>query len=246
MFKSTLILMILFSLMSHAKPSYPKIKKSNTLLMSELGLLEVERRNLEKIISDSQKEVAMQQAFVDNIQKKWKQSRAGNAPYSYDLVELGKANTKARNLLDELKRKTHPKVDSSRNKLTIISQRIDSLSIETNKIQDNKVKTEVNIDLLRTKIKEQSVTMGFNELNQELNNVDHTLDEIEQVYDKSRLGAYFQDKMGQLLNSQVICQIRRRCWSKGKDPIPAKDIQKELFPETKSRSEYWEKVNSSR
>ena len=67
---------------------------------------------------------------------------------------------------------------------------------------------------------------------------------MESVYDKSLLGAYVQDKIGQLLNSQVICSARKRCLDGDPKKIPAEKIKDELFPETRHRSDYFDRVKS--
>ena len=83
-------------------------------------------------------------------------------------------------------------------------------------------------------------------LTDEADDVDDILDGIEAVYDKSLLGAYLQDKIGQLLNSNVICRTIKRCRVREPSRISPEDIQKELFPETQTRSEYYEKVKKRR
>ncbi len=87
----------------------------------------------------------------------------------------------------------------------------------------------------------------LSELGDDLEDIDTVLDEVERIYDRTVLGAYMQDKIGQLLNSQVICTARKRCATRDPQKIDSDVIQKELFPtSTQTRSDYYEKVERNR
>ncbi len=79
------------------------------------------------------------------------------------------------------------------------------------------------------------------ELDADLGDIDKVLDEVERLYDRTVLGAYMQDKIGQLLNSQVICAARKRCATGDSERIDPKKIQDELFPtSTRTRGSYYD------
>lgn len=102
---------------------------------------------------------------------------------------------------------------------------------------------EIFPEVMATEIRMLNVQTRLLELTGDVDDIDDKLDDIERVYDASLLGAYLQDKIGQLLNSNVICQISRRC-NGGDGEISASDIQKELFPNTQTRSGYRRKVRA--
>ena len=75
----------------------------------------------------------------------------------------------------------------------------------------------------------------------DLGDIDKVLDEVERLYDRTVLGAYMQDKIGQLLNSQVICAARKRCATGDPERIDPQKIRDELFPtSTQTRESYYD------
>ncbi len=112
-------------------------------------------------------------------------------------------------------------------------------------VSKDEAKKDETMRALMQKIKSQGLAIDFAALGTKLKGTDEALDYIEGVYDKTLVGAYLQDKIGQLLNSQVICAANNRCSVAGAQDILPTVIQKELFPNSrKARSEYYEKVNS--
>ena len=92
-------------------------------------------------------------------------------------------------------------------------------------------------------------SLNYTKLFNNLATIDEQLDAIERVYDKSVMGAYLQDKIGQLLNSDVICTARKRCLDSKPIKISPETIRKELFPESvsgKQRSDYHDKARKNR
>ena len=87
------------------------------------------------------------------------------------------------------------------------------------------------------------------EFNKDIWKMDDKLDALERVYDKSVMGAYLQDKIGQLLNSNAICMARNRCAKLDPEKIDPETIRKELFPESSKgyqRSDYHDKAIKNR
>ena len=98
--------------------------------------------------------------------------------------------------------------------------------------------TKNAVEKLQSQLKAVKGQLNFDKLYRRLNNLDDTLDEVQRVYDKSIIGAYIQEKMGRLLNSQVFCQARQRCEKaqRGKNLIDPKLIREQIFPEAKQNS----------
>lgn len=126
-------------------------------------------------------------------------------------------------------------------RLAQINASLDRQNSEISRLQKGR---RLEIQNLKRQVENNSLMYEFSKLQTELIHVDEKFDIIEDIYDKKMIGAYVQDKIGQLLNSQVICAARKRCMSADPTSIPAKTIQKELFPSTSSRSEYDKKVNA--
>lgn len=84
-------------------------------------------------------------------------------------------------------------------------------------------------EALQNEIRTRKLTDDFFDLRLNLEEADEVLDSIEEVYDRSLMGQYFQNKIAQLLNSRSFCSARSRCLNRG-DAIPHEDIQRELFP----------------
>lgn len=80
----------------------------------------------------------------------------------------------------------------------------------------------------------------------QVGDTDRALDKMSALYDKTLLGAYVKDKVGLLLNSQLICQARKRCDVKEPVKIPNSDIEDALFPKTANstrQQQYYDKIN---
>jgi prefoldin subunit 5 len=100
--------------------------------------------------------------------------------------------------------------------------------------------------ILKNRFRTVDLRSAFMDLDIKKLGVEATLNDMEKDYDKSVLGAYLQDKFGQLLNSQVICSAVKRCPTNDPKKIEPERIRKELFPESAAdavRSDYYEKVN---
>ncbi|MNK80876.1 hypothetical protein D3C87_1006090 [compost metagenome] len=108
----------------------------------------------------------------------------------------------------------------------------------------NLAKVEKQTKVSESRLRTAELGSAFLELDLKTYGVDATLNDMEKIYDKSVLGAYLQDKFGQLLNSQSICSAMKRCAVSDPKKIDAEKIRQELFPESQAiRSDYYEKVN---
>jgi hypothetical protein len=100
--------------------------------------------------------------------------------------------------------------------------------------------------ILQNRLRTADLRADFMDLDIKTLGVEAKLNNLEKQYDKSNLGAYLQDKFGQLLNSQVVCSAVKRCAVTDAKKIEPEKIRQELFPESQAqaiRSDYYDKVN---
>lgn len=105
-----------------------------------------------------------------------------------------------------------------------------------------------NLGHLRdVQIRGLSVLVGLRDVTDDLDSIDETLNDIERVYDRGLLGIYLQDKIGQLLNSRVMCKAYSKCLNRG-DEISSREISRELFSEETSgrRGSYQQRLEQRR
>ena len=89
----------------------------------------------------------------------------------------------------------------------------------------------------------------FQSLKIKANDLDDELDEMERILDKGAIGVYMKQKMGLLLNSQVICSSVKRCNVKDPKQVSNTKIADELFPDTGKttrKGSYYDKVNKTK
>ena len=89
---------------------------------------------------------------------------------------------------------------------------------------DLKVQNKAVITALGT----QGLLADFATLQKKVGDTDLALEKAAGMYDKSVLGAYLKDKLGLLLNSQVICEANARC------RVPER---KEVYPSITGRAD---------
>lgn len=85
---------------------------------------------------------------------------------------------------------------------------------------------------LNSAILGQSILTEFAMVQNKLGDTDMVLEKMSNAYDKSMLGAYLKDKIGLLVNSQLMCESVARCNVKERKEVPAERIQETLFPGT--------------
>jgi hypothetical protein len=98
---------------------------------------------------------------------------------------------------------------------------------------------------LALELRASDMDSNFGLLISKFDDVDYTLDEMNRYYDQAMIGAYMKEKMGALLNSDVICSAAKRCAVKDPKKIPNADIEKELFPNTSNstrKGDYYDAV----
>jgi hypothetical protein len=90
----------------------------------------------------------------------------------------------------------------------------------------------------------------FEQTRDQTQEIGKSLDEVEKVIDKSRLGVYMQDKVGLLLSSDAFCNAQKRCQG---NPAERKELDtsylKEVFPEIGSAkrtgTQYYDKAKAN-
>ena len=90
---------------------------------------------------------------------------------------------------------------------------------------------ELSPEVLQAQFASLDVKSDLLELTGDIQDVDRVLDNVAEVYDKSVLGAYLQDKITQMLTGtqpDLICQASNRCRGSGKGPT-AVQVRNALF-----------------
>jgi hypothetical protein len=89
--------------------------------------------------------------------------------------------------------------------------------------------------LLRAQIDNVTLQGKLNQAQAQNLGNDKTLDLIASEYGRQSIGKYVRDKIGLLVNSQFICEVRTRCDAPKTKAIPIKPEKiDEIFPEMKS------------
>ena len=108
------------------------------------------------------------------------------------------------------------------------------------KLTSAEIARGLKLKSLENRIKLLTLKDKFSDIADDYGAVDKAMDDIVDKYDKTVMGAYVQDKIGMLLNSQVICSAQKRCSKSDESSIPGDRIRRELFPASdKSRYNYY-------
>ncbi|MFS4460913.1 hypothetical protein [Bdellovibrio sp. HCB2-146] len=245
-----------------AATAYAEVKeRSLEVINQEIAKLEAKKKEIEKPINETQVRVnasfatlrsaseavskgnpSATVALTDQQRDLFVKANKDVAKLQTDVIpkldqmkkEAGEINTELTRLKGEALQK---RVAGAATESVKAAQNIGNTVLEQNKvIDDNK--------LLNTKLRVADLRMGLMELDLKKNGIDSTLNDMERIYDKSLLGAYLQDKIGQLLNSQVVCSVQKRCMGTDPKMIDSQRIRNEIFPESEAvRGNYYEKVN---
>lgn len=106
---------------------------------------------------------------------------------------------------------------------------------------------------LDTKLAAMQLMDDFKTLEVDGLSIEQKLDKLDAKLDSSILAAYFQDKIGLLLNSQVFCTaVNERCKTSNSVHVPiGPDKLKQVFPNidatsnSRSGQQYWDKEHPS-
>lgn len=259
MFRNALGMCVVFGM---AVTAYAEIKeRSLEVINQEIAKLEAKKKDLEKPINETQVRVnasfatlrsasealskgnsSATVALTDQQRDLFLKANKDVAKLQTDVIpKLDQMKTEAAQITSELGRlkgeALQKKVAGAATDSVKAAQSIGTAVLEQNRtIEDNK--------LLNTKLRVADLRMSLMELDFKKNGIDSTLNDMERIYDKSLLGAYLQDKMGQLLNSQVVCSVQKRCMGTDPKMIDSQRIRSEIFPESEAvRGNYYEKVN---
>lgn len=235
---------------------------SNTDNGQKLAKLQARKDALAKSISETENRVNFAYTKMKNAEGELSKAAGGataaltdthreifvKAKADFDKTDaenkasLVKMKLEAEKLDDELA-ETSRKVAGEK----FASDKIPTMSVEavaTLRTQTAVAKLDKQNSILADRLQVSDLRRDFAELDLKSNGINDTLNKMEKIYDKSVLGAYLQDKFGQLLNSQSICSAVKRCAVADPKKIDAEKIRQELFPESQAiRSDYYEKVN---
>ena len=92
---------------------------------------------------------------------------------------------------------------------------------------------QLSPEVLQARLRGLDIKTDLLELTGDVQDIDTALDNIADVYDRSLLGAYFQDKITKLLTGtqpDLICRANSRCRSGGQGPS-AVEVRNALFLE---------------
>ena len=217
---------------------------------ADLERLKLAKVPMEKTINKQVIRIESAKSQMDQAKQKWRDSAGGLSQGWFEglFEEDGDPQMK---VAHEQAKKAQASLETEREKLK-------KYQLELRKAERKIEQTDTLIDTLEHDNKQritwlvyalrsQRLSSDFNKLENQFFRMEDTLDKMEEIYDNALIGAYLQDKIGQLLNSNVICEARSRCATKDTKKISAEIIQKELFPKGKWRRKgYYEKVQRRR
>jgi predicted RNase H-like nuclease (RuvC/YqgF family) len=196
------------------------------------------RPAIEKVqtdIASLNKDLDKQNSRLSEYDKKIANSSFG----SKDSEDLKKAKDKAtadrdalQKRLDE-KKATAAKLDETFRNNSVVAENAGKELATQN--ENSKMKAELAAVKVDQKIDKAQV--GLLEADQKIN-------EIEKRIEKGEMGIYMKDKVGQLINSNLLCHGVNRC-VRGKDPMPVSpELLNEIFKnkEMPTRSEHYYQI----
>ena len=127
-------------------------------------------------------------------------------------------------------------------RVDIAQKKLKSLNVEITELKNRKERYAK----LELKIKALDLKSSFSDIDNNIDDFGQTLDLLEAHYDKTVMGAYMQEKMGLLLNSQAICTARKRCATMKPERVSPETIRNEMFPESSdkfSQRDYYQKLH---
>lgn len=144
------------------------------------------------------------------------------------------------------------KLDMAEKSAAQLDAQVEQLNnLSTNLVQESE-KNDGEIENINrafaAALKSQGLISDFNILKGKIGSIDDTLDRMSTEYDKALLGAYIKDKIGLLLNSNLMCEAAKRCKSLEPTKIQNDKIEQVLFPGTSNstrKQDYYEKVNKT-
>jgi predicted nucleic acid-binding Zn-ribbon protein len=234
MIKRVLFLMALTVL--NLSPAFSAVSPSDLAkrqkeISDSLANLNVQRDNLKKTVSASETELGGYHQTFKNAENDWKEDAGGFWGFFRGKGSAKKpALDSARDAYEAAKGRIQPELTRAKTDLDRVGTQIIA---QESDLSSMKEQTEFQLANLRSQIKRLSLTSDFNELSHRFDNMGDNLNEIESIYDKAMIGTYIQDKMGQLLNSNVLCVAANanRCNKKQEDryEIKPEELQ-EIFP----------------
>lgn len=206
-----------------------------------ISILLINPNSFAQSVSDIQDDIDKLKSVKINLENKIKELKK-----STDLFEdrvASALNTASSSIVRFLGGDDTPlKVESEQirriqeyNKKSLLEATKELESINDKILQLEKTRTDqskFNLEIQSLKLEYQ-----FERLNRINGDIGHKLDMMEQKFDTTILGAYIQEKIGLLVNSNIICEARNRCVTKNPAEVSNQRIQEVLFPGSKLTGE---------
>lgn len=236
---------LLFSISTLADESIKALEQKTKTVREQTAKITPELKKAEKDLAEAEKSVSLTKADLDKAREAHSKKAGGVGFGKYRIFE-GEGSTESKKNLEAAEKKfklAQDKVNALEPKVEKLREAKADLTTEL-KIA-NKDMASANSAFIAA-LEAGNVTEDFSILKLKMGSTEAALDRMNSQYDRAILGAYLKDKMGLLLNSQLICQARQRCDVKDPVEIKNEDLQNVLFPgsnnSTREKS-YYEKIN---
>lgn len=239
------LMITLFSFSTFADESVKALEQKTKIVKDQTAKISPELKKAEKQLTAAEESVNLAKAELDKAREAHTKKAGGVGIGKYKIFE-GEGTTESKK-----------NVEAAEKKFKLAQEKVDALEPKVEKLREAKADlvTELkttNKDMASANnafvaaLEAGNVTEDFNVLKLKMGNTEAALDRMNSQYDKAILGAYLKDKIGLLLNSQLICQARSRCDVKNPVEIKNEDVQNVLFPGSNSSTReksYYEKIN---
>ncbi|MEN0060395.1 MAG: hypothetical protein AAGB31_16260 [Bdellovibrio sp.] len=217
---------------ANIEESLQSLKEQNSQLSRSLVGLTSKVTEAEKATAAAQKEFdSVDAEYTEAVGSAFSLRRGKNAPLEEKLKaanqKLDAAKAEEKNIRGQAQ-----SVSSTQKKLIATISRQEQSQQKANEV-------------LVTALNSSNVLDDFSRLQRSIGDTDLTLEKISNSYDKTLLGAYLKDKMGLLLNSNLMCEGYNRCKVPEPKKIPNENIEKTLFPDTSNstrKQNYYDKA----
>ncbi len=238
---------LLFSFSTFADESVKALEQKTKTVQDQTAKISPELKKVEKELIAAEESVNLVKVELDKAREAHTKKAGGVGFGKYRVFE-GEGSAESKKNVEAAEKK----FKSAQEKVSTLEPKVEKLretkaDLVTELKTANKDMASANSAFI-TALEAGNVTEDFNMLKLKMGNTEAALDRMNSQYDKAILGAYVKDKIGLLLNSQLICQARSRCDVKNPIEIKNEDVQNVLFPGSNSSTReksYYEKINGN-
>ncbi|MFZ4403174.1 MAG: hypothetical protein ACOYOK_03655 [Pseudobdellovibrionaceae bacterium] len=227
-----------------ARPSLADLAKQQQEVEAQLKDLAPKLKTAEEKYRAIEEKVSTQEKAVE----------AANSQYKKDAGLLGSTF----GIGDSLSKKSQNDLEQQKQELKKLKIELKSERTNFNKLDKDsralqnsalslKNNTEKANEALNTSLNGSNLVGDFERVKSDVGDLDQTLDILITKMDQATIGSYVKDKLGLLLNSQLICKAVKRCSVAEPQRIPNEEVEKALFPGTASstrKQDYYNKINN--